>query len=325
MRILAVDDDPIILELVAELLVTFGHHDVDTAGSAAEALEIVGDPQSDLYDCFLLDIQMPEMDGIQLCRKLRETSRYVRTPILMITAMSDKAYIDNAFSAGATDYVTKPFDINELRERITTAEARIAGEGALTKKIFAVSRGTEPQEQVKVALNEPVTIMDVDGVIDYFAFENYVSQLSRGSLFGSTVFGFAIRGIASLYRQSTAFGFECLITDTAEAISDCLQGNQFLITYAGNGAFICVVEGGYRPDLERLTDMVNLCIHDMDLHFCDGRKLDFRVAPGEAQRMIWRGNGNAMEAVILAHQTAEDEALRREKMQNDFWLTERAG
>ena len=325
MRVLAVDDDPIILELVAELLATFGDHDITTADSALAALEIVEDPACEPFDCFLLDIQMPEMDGIQLCSRLRLMDRYVATPILMITAMSDKAYIDNAFTAGATDYVTKPFDITELKFRIKSAEDRLITTDGAAKKIFAVSRNDIPQEPVKVSLNEPVTIMDVDGVIDYFAFENYITQLSRGSLFGSTVFAFSIRRIEQLYRESTPFGFECLITDTSEAISDCLKPQQFLIAYAGNGTFVCVVENGYRPDLNNLTDAINLQIHQMDLHFCDGRKLDFRVCPGEAHRLIWRAGRNAIDAVIDAHASAEEEAMRREKAQESYWLAERAG
>lgn len=328
MRILAVDDDPIILELLSELLATMDtEHDVMTADSAIDALELLARPETEPFDCFLLDIQMPGMDGIELCRKLRETTQYARVPVLMITAMSDKNYIDNAFTAGATDYVTKPFDITELRFRIKNAESRVSGDSALTKKIFAVQRSEakmgDPNE--KVSLNEPVPIMDVDGVIDYFAFENYVTQLSRGSLFGSTVFAFSIRRIQELYNQSTAFGFECLITDTSEAISDCLKPHQFLISYAGNGTFVCVVEGGHRPDLDRLTDQINLAIHDMDLHFCDGRKLDFRLCAGQAFRLIWRAGRNVIDAVLEAHASAEEEAIRREKMQDEYWLSERAG
>ena len=326
MRILAVDDDPIIVELLSELLTTIGNYDVDTAGSAIEALEKIKDPAHTRYDCFLLDIQMPGMTGIELVSRLRTNADYARSPILMITAMSDKTYIDRAFSAGATDYITKPFDIDEVRFRIKSAEARLKDAGGLTRKIFSVNKLREQQPtNEKVALNEPVPIFDVDGVIDYFAFENYVTQLSRSSLFGSTVFGIAIRQIDRLYRESTAFGFECLITDTSEAISDCLKPNNFLIAYAGNGTFICVIEGGARPDLERLTDSINLRLHQMDLYFCDGRKLDFRVCAGQPQRLIWRGGRNAIDAVIQAHESAEAEAIKREKTLNDFWITEQAG
>lgn len=327
MKILAVDDDPIILELLTGLIATFGSHEMTTAESAREALEIVENPAADRFDCFLLDIQMPEMDGIELCRKLRQSARYAQAPVLMITAMSDKRYIDNAFNAGATDYVTKPFDITELRFRLQNAEARLTTEKGLTRKVFSVNRASEAPaaEREKVSLNDPVTILDVDGVIDYYAFENYISQLSRASLFGSTVFAFSIRRIEELYRQSTAFGFECLITDTSEAISDCLSPNQYLIAYAGNGTFVCVVEGGYRPDLERLTDQINLTLYNMDLHYCDGRKLDFRVCAGEAIRLIWRRGQNALDAVSQAHASAEEEAIRRERFNDEFWLAERAG
>ena len=124
MRILSVDDDPIILELLVAVLASMGHTEVTTAESAVEAFEIIkNDPEP--FDCFLLDIQMPEIDGIQLCKSLRFIPEYKRTPILMITAMSDKAYIERAFASGATDYVTKPFDIVELGARIKVAESLV--------------------------------------------------------------------------------------------------------------------------------------------------------------------------------------------------------
>ena len=325
MRILAVDDDAIILELLTELLATFGQHHVEIALSGAEALERVAARAPGHFDCILLDIQMPEMDGVALCGRLRGCAGYDRTPVLMITAMSDKGHIDRAFAAGATDYVTKPFDIAELRARIETVQHRLTRDGAPGGTVFAIARSlTAPAERVKVALNEPVTILDVDGVIGYFAFENYVTQLSRGALFGSTVFAFAIRDIEQLYLDSTAFGFECLVTDTAEAISDCLKPTQFLISYAGNGTFVCVTEGGFRPDTDRLTDAVNLRLREMDLYYCNGRKLEFRVCTGESLRLVWRAGTSALQAVIHAHASAEKEAERRERASNDFWLKEHA-
>ncbi len=135
MRILAVDDDIHILEILEALLTDAGYDEVTTTPSPLEALEMAeqGDRQ---FDCLLLDIQMPEMDGITLCDRLRRIKAYAEVPIVMLTAMAERAYVERAFMAGATDYLTKPFDVFEITARLRVAaklceaseEARIAAE-----------------------------------------------------------------------------------------------------------------------------------------------------------------------------------------------------
>ncbi|WP_224825905.1 PleD family two-component system response regulator [Cognatishimia sp. MH4019] len=126
MRILAVDDDPIILDLLTVALSTFGYDDIVTAQNGAEAIEILQSDQG-LFDTLLYDIQMPVMDGIELVYRTRALLRYSDVPILMLTAMSEKTYIDRAFLAGATDYITKPFDTMELQARLKVSDVSTNG------------------------------------------------------------------------------------------------------------------------------------------------------------------------------------------------------
>ena len=98
--------------------------------------------------------------------------------------------------------------------------------------------------------------------------------------------------------------------------------HQFLIAYAGNGTFLAIVEGGFAPDLEQLTDDVNLRIHDMDLYFCNGQKLDFRVASGKPVKLTWRKGAGVLEALSQAYASAEAEARRREDIIENLWLQE---
>ena len=70
------------------------------------------------FDIILLDIMMPEMDGITLCQKIRTNPRYRETPIVMLTAKSERESIKGAFAAGATDFISKPFDIHEVSARV---------------------------------------------------------------------------------------------------------------------------------------------------------------------------------------------------------------
>jgi len=145
MKILAVDDDTLILDLLKSVLLNTGHKDLEVTNSAVEALKMV--QRSDTpYECLLLDIQMPEMDGIAMARAVRKISGYEETPIIMLTAMTERRYMEDAFLAGATDYITKPFDVLELGARIrvaaklSEAHARLE-ENALRRAGSAVQMG----------------------------------------------------------------------------------------------------------------------------------------------------------------------------------------
>ena len=71
-------------------------------------------------DLILLDLMMPEPDGFQLCRMLRADPNFLRTPIIIVTALNDEDSRIVALGAGANDYLTKPFHIKELKKRIDT-------------------------------------------------------------------------------------------------------------------------------------------------------------------------------------------------------------
>jgi CheY-like chemotaxis protein len=327
MRILAVDDDPIILELLSQFIEVVGNHELTTALSGPEALDLVDASRGAPFECFLFDIQMPQMDGIELCQAIRNTTQYADTPILMLTAMADKRYVDAAFAAGATDYVTKPFEVSELKARLGLVEGLVKARQSRTKKIFAaqsLSAASQPNTPAEnLELYEPISIYDVDNVIEYMAMENYVAQLSRSALFGSTTFAFTIRKVEEHHKAMSAFEFYSLVSDVAEVISDTLAGHQFLMSYAGNGTFVCVTESGWRPDVASLMDSINLSLSRTELYDNSGQQLYVRVSAGEAVRLVWKSENSVMEAVATAHMSAEAASVSHERALHDFWLTER--
>lgn len=121
MNILVVDDDPIVLELLTELLGRQGFKHVATALSADAAIALM-DAASEAFDCFLLDVDMPGTNGIDLCGKIRRYEGYEKTPILMIAVIRHKDAIYDAFAAGASDFIMKPFDVSEIKERLHFAK-----------------------------------------------------------------------------------------------------------------------------------------------------------------------------------------------------------
>ncbi|MFN8451134.1 MAG: response regulator transcription factor [Anaerolineae bacterium] len=129
-HILAVDDDNEVLETVGRVL-RHEAYEVSLATSAAQALTVL---EKRIPDLLVLDIMMPEMDGVTLCRQLRRDSRFIPLPILFLTAKGSTDDIVNGLDAGADDYVVKPFELAELRARI----AALLRRGVRDKKSDAV-------------------------------------------------------------------------------------------------------------------------------------------------------------------------------------------
>ena len=113
-RVLIVDDDPDIVRLVRYNLSHSGY-DVQSAGSGREALELVERQPPDLV---VLDVMLPDVDGLEVCRTLRQHASSKHIPILMLTARGEEIDRVVGFELGADDYVSKPFSPRELVLRV---------------------------------------------------------------------------------------------------------------------------------------------------------------------------------------------------------------
>ncbi len=113
-RILIVDDDVPTTALLEKVLSAEGYEAISINDSSI-AIQAAKNINPDL---FLLDLMMPAPDGFKLCRMVRAEPRFFFTPIIIVTALDDSDSRVVAFGAGANDYVTKPFDINELTQKI---------------------------------------------------------------------------------------------------------------------------------------------------------------------------------------------------------------
>jgi DNA-binding response OmpR family regulator len=120
MRFLLVEDDPRVARLVQRGLTEAGH-DVEVAHDGAEGLARA---ESGGYDLIVLDVMLPGLDGLEVCRRLRQ--RRVRTPILMLTARDAVGDRVRGLDAGADDYLVKPFALEELLARVRALSRRAA-------------------------------------------------------------------------------------------------------------------------------------------------------------------------------------------------------
>jgi two-component system sensor histidine kinase/response regulator len=124
-RILVVDDITKNLQVVGTMLRNAGYEVMPTTGGR-QALERVRVQSPDLI---LLDLMMPEMDGIEVCRRLKEDTLTRQIPVIFLTASNEMEHLVNGFEAGAVDYITKPFNSPELLARVRThIELKLARE-----------------------------------------------------------------------------------------------------------------------------------------------------------------------------------------------------
>ena len=113
-RIVAVDDNPVVTELISAVL---GHagYDVDVAPSGGEALILL---QRNPPDLLLLDLEMPGLNGLEVLRILRDRKVCDGVPVLLLTAQSDTHYVARARELGAAGYLLKPFRAQDLTAKV---------------------------------------------------------------------------------------------------------------------------------------------------------------------------------------------------------------
>jgi two-component system, OmpR family, response regulator MprA len=134
MRVLVVDDDRAVREALRRVL-TLAGYELQTADGGAEAIELV---VQSVPDAVVLDLGMPDVDGLEVCHRLRLLGN--RVPILMLTAREEVSDRVAGLDAGADDYLVKPFDVDELKARLRALLRRSGPEGDPDELSFAEIR-----------------------------------------------------------------------------------------------------------------------------------------------------------------------------------------
>ncbi len=117
MKILVVDDFSTMRKIIKNLLRKLGYQEVHEAENGEVALEML---KSDNFNFILADWNMPKMNGLDLLKAIREDEKYKDIPFVMVTSEANKDNILKAVEAGADDYIVKPFNANDLKEKLKT-------------------------------------------------------------------------------------------------------------------------------------------------------------------------------------------------------------
>ncbi len=128
-KILIVDDEPI-LRKGLKFSLTQENYEVETASDGKEALEMINQNK---YDLIILDLMIPELNGIDVCKEVRKNSA---VPIIMLTAKGDDESKILGLDAGADDYIAKPFNVLELKARIKAVLRRVKPKNNSTSSII---------------------------------------------------------------------------------------------------------------------------------------------------------------------------------------------
>jgi two-component system, OmpR family, KDP operon response regulator KdpE len=178
-KVLVVDDEPQITRVLRHSL-SAHHYDVRTAADGLSALDTFRDWHPDLI---ITDLQMPEMDGIEFCREVRKVSTL---PIIVLSVRGEEGIKVKALDAGADDYVTKPFGIDELLARVRAAlrrspDAQADGQGTLIDGDFTIDPPTREVAVDGAAVH--LTPKEFDLLV--FLFQNRRKVITHRAILGA--------------------------------------------------------------------------------------------------------------------------------------------
>lgn len=178
-RLLVVDDEATVRELLSATL-RFAGFQVSSAATAAEAVAAATAEPPDLV---LLDVMLPDMDGFEVVRRLREQRLQGRggpVPVLFLTARDCQADKVTGLSLGADDYVTKPFDLEELIARIRAILRRTSGHQAGVLAVGALALDTEGHQVTRAG--RPVRVSPTEFRLLRYLMENAGRVVSKAQI-----------------------------------------------------------------------------------------------------------------------------------------------
>ena len=142
-KILVVDDEEINLQIVQANLNS--DYDVHATVNIQEALKLI---EEHTYDAFIFDINMDEMDGLELCKIVKNYKKYIYTPVIFVTIIDEVEKIEKGFEYGAYDYITKPVNPQELKIRLHAHIKISKNQIELNQKQLVLN------EQIEILTNE---------------------------------------------------------------------------------------------------------------------------------------------------------------------------
>lgn len=271
MKILSVDDSAIVRDMFSSLCLNLGYADLHQASSGEEALDILR--RDDIhFDCLCLDISMTGISGIELCAALRTIPRYAFTPVIMVTSMREREFIDGAFKAGATDYITKPFVASDLAECLGNAQAQIDER----KRQLSLTGDADTN-----SLTQEIHLPGFRDVVRYNALGKYLHRMSSVGLSCSQIISIRIDRFDALCAKASLDELQYLLCEVADAICEALKTQVSVLSYKGEGIFVAIMGMGHVTEAVELEGAVQDLLDSKNSSLDDGTELDLEISIGD--------------------------------------------
>jgi two-component system cell cycle response regulator len=292
-RILVAEDDPVSRRVLETFLVKWGY-DVISVADGVEALQIL--ERQDAPRLAVLDWMMPGVEGIQICRRVREQTNRPYTYILLLTARSQKEDLLKGLESGADDYLTKPFDAQELRARLHVGQRILDLQDRLIRA---------KEELLFQATHDPLTGVANRGVILEAVRREFARQSrERGS------FAIVMADLDHFKYVNDKYGHQCgdaVLKEAARRMQNSVRPYDIVGRYGGE-EFLIVVPTSDVPSAWGLAERIRKTIANQPITTQAGDvniTATFGVAASTQARPV--------DSQALLH--LADEALYRAKAQ----------
>ena len=212
-KVLLVDDNPKNIQVLANTLMEMDY-DIDFAENGQDALEVI---EEEDFDLILMDVMMPVMDGYTACEEIKKLDNKKDIPLIFLTAKTDKESVSRGFEVGGVDYVSKPFNANELLARVKThIELKDGRDKLKNMNVILEEKVDERTEELRKAKEE---LEELDHAKTNFL--KMISHEIRTPLNG-------ILGFSSLLKDMVKDDLELQMIETLD--SSCKRLEQFSIS-----------------------------------------------------------------------------------------------
>jgi DNA-binding response OmpR family regulator len=253
-RILIVDDEPDVTDILACYFTQLGGCEVQVANEAKAALVTISKEALPFHG-ILLDLRMPGISGIELCSIIRKLPGYEAVPIVILTAMTEKRYLVEAFSNGADDFLLKPFEISDVTKALVKARRRTQRNSHYPAETGPVDSSVSIcPARPPLTLDDPTAVLQTKGWLSHFAFETLISQVLERSKSSVLLRALKLARAHEVFEALGPYEYHTLLSRIAVEISKAAFGADTVATHYGNGFFL-------------LSSCTSLRINEKDLSY----------------------------------------------------------